>query len=133
MTITDEESKRINKLLGSFASPALSTAVVRLYIAHPNGGPWHYTGICGAAVLSVDRSHEVKPKTISIYDLRTFEVKFREELHEDMVYYVLRNHFHSFETEHAIIGLCFVSDEVAKSFWSKVIGVIPKPVPGAPV
>ena len=79
----NELAGEIQKKLGQKAS-ALSHAVARLYLAPTNGDSWEYTKLWGAAVLVIDRSQKSKPRKIQLYDLKTFEVTFEEELYEEV-------------------------------------------------
>lgn len=124
--LTKQEKDKINKKIGKTAS-SLAMSVARLFLAPTNGGGWQYTGVWGVISLIFDRSHESKPKFIKIFDIQTQDVLFSTELYESMSYVQSKPYFHAFETDNAIVGLCFVNDECGNEFYGKVLSYIPTP------
>lgn len=120
------EREAVTKKIGTLASP-LTMTVAKLFMAKPDSTVWHDTGVWGACALVFDRSHESKPKSIRIYDLTTFDLKFCEELYEHMSYDLSNPLFHMFEVKNGLVGICFCDTDEGKAFGERVISMIPRP------
>lgn len=128
-TLSKEEQGGIMKKLGNMASP-LCTGAAKLYMCAPDGSSWVDTGIWGGVAVVVDRSPPLC-SLIKLFDLKTYEVKFCQELYVNMSYEMPDPQFHTFESDKFIIGLSFADKDEATSIGSAVRGRIPQPNPSS--
>lgn len=122
--LTSEENAKLKQILGDTAS-VLVHAVARILFSPENSGEWQNTRKCGALALLIDREKE-GVKILRMFDLKSWEILFEEELYVGMKYESAAPYFHTFEVDGGIVGFDFPDDRQADVFWSKVQQMIPK-------
>jgi hypothetical protein len=116
-----QEQEHLKKVLGDSSSPLIS-AIARLLVF--DGSSWMNSKKAGLLVLVVDRVRECK--ILRLYDMRSWEVIFDEELYVGMKYVASTGYFHQFEAQGGIYGFDFANEKQAEMLWAKVNQCIPR-------
>ncbi|ORX62970.1 WH1-domain-containing protein [Hesseltinella vesiculosa] len=116
---SSEDKATVKKALNT--SRIVTAAVARLYIAYPNTSSWTYTDVWGAATFCKDK-RKSNSFFIRIVDLEHQQgVIWEQELYQGFGYVKDRPFFHTFGTDEHLVGLEFVDQGEAETFYKKVM------------
>lgn len=114
------KKNEINKKLGNNCS-ALYSTIAKLYFADRGERTWIDTGTAGAVSFIIDRKFQNQSSFfIQIYDVKTFDVLFRQDLYMNMEYVTSNEWFHCLEIPDGLMGLSFSNASEARIFASTV-------------
>lgn len=118
--LSEADKETVKRTVPKAANKIQAVAVARLYVAHPNGKRWTYTGLQGAVVLSNDLVGNTF--WIKLVDISPANrgVIWDQEIYDTFQYNQDRTFFHSFELEHCMAGLSFVDEKEARQFKKKM-------------
>lgn len=117
--LSDQENESIFNVLGR-GCQTLSTAVVQLYLAEPpNRQRW--TRRCCAVVCFV-KDNSKRSYFIRLYDAKSRQLLWEQEIYTQFKYKAPREYFHTFEAHDCQAGLNFASEDEAAKFKKVVEG-----------
>jgi hypothetical protein len=141
-TLSPDEALKLNEAVGPELA-VLGSCIARLYVCNPSPtatkqaagsalnrfpgirkGRWMATQIAGALALVMHRPSS--SLYFMLFHHRTWALLFDYELYYDIEYKELSDHFHCFEMDDLMAGLCIASAVTAKAFFIKVKMMAPK-------